>query len=140
MCCHENQVVAPINLAKPLWTGWRFRPLSDIAAENTVTENALDGSVTIPAGQARTSNITVDPNKISNAEVHGQVSSRGGIDGKITMALYYQGQPIYSCNDTACEIHQEIVNPGAYILMLDNRSSPIFARTVTGQISLKYVR
>jgi S1-C subfamily serine protease len=130
----------PINWAKPYLNGQSPRPLSNVAAENTVTENVVSGSVAIPQGQAQTWNITVDPNKMSNAEVHGQVSSTGGMDGKITLALYFQGQPIFSCRERACEIHQSIVNPGVYILTLDNRISPIFARTVTGQVSLKYVR
>jgi hypothetical protein len=82
----------------------------------------------------------VNPNTMSNAEVHGQVSSTGGMDGKITLALYFQGQPIFSCRETTCEIHQSIVTPGVYTLILDNRISPIFARSVTGQISLKYVK
>jgi len=130
----------PINLAKPLWTGWQLRPLSDIAAENTVIEKVLDGSVTVPATQARTWNVTLNPNKMSNAEVHGQISSAGGLDRKITLTLYFQGQQLFSCTERLCEIHQSILAPGIYTLVLDNRSSPIFPRTVTGQISLRYVR
>jgi hypothetical protein len=130
----------PINWAKPYLNNRNPRPLSDIAAENTVTENVLDGSATIPKGQSRSWNMVINPNKMSNAEVHGQVSSTGGMDGKITLALYFQGQPIFSCRERACEIHRNIATPGVYTLILDNRISPIFARTVTGQVSLKYVR
>jgi len=130
----------PINWAKPYLNAEAPRPLSEVTAENTVTENALNGSVTIPAGQARSWNIVVNPNKMSNAEVHGQVSSTGGMGGKITLALYYQGRPVFSCRESVCEIHQDIASPGVYTLTLDNRASPIFARTVTGQVSLKYVR
>jgi hypothetical protein len=130
----------PINWAKPYLNGQSPRPLSDVAAENTVTENVLDGSVTILRGQARSWNITLNPNKMSNAEVHGQISSTGGADGKITLMLVYQGQPIFSCRERACEIRQNITNPGVYTLILDNRISPIFAREVTGQIALKYVK
>jgi hypothetical protein len=111
-----------------------------VVAENTVTENVLDGSVTISAGQMRSWSIAVNPNKMSNAEVNGQVSSTGGVNGKITLALYYQGQPVFSCRETACEIHQDVATPGVYTLTLDNRESTLFARTVTGQVSLKYVR
>jgi Trypsin-like peptidase domain len=130
----------PINWAKPYLNGQSPRPLADVAAENTVTENVLDGSVTILRGQARSWNIAVNPNKMSNAEVHGQISSTGGADGKITLMLAYQGQPIFSCRERACEIHQSITNPGVYTLVLDNRISPIFAREVAGQIALKYVK
>jgi len=130
----------PINWAKPYLNGQAPRPLSDVAAENTVTENVIDGSLSIPQGQARTWTIPLNPNKMSNAEVHGQVSSTGGMDGKITLTLAYQGQPIFSCRERICAIHQTILSPGRYTLTLDNRVSPIFARTVTGQISLKYVK
>jgi len=130
----------PINWAKPYLNNQNPKPLSDVATENTVTENLLDGSVSVPQGQARTWNITVNPNSMSNAEVHGQIFSIGGLDGKITLALVYQGQPIFSCRERVCQIHQSIMNPGIYTLVLDNRVSPIFARTVTGQVSLKYVR
>jgi len=130
----------PINWAKPYLNGQSPRPLSDIAAENTVTQDVFTGSMTIERQQARSWNITVDPNHMSNAEVHGQISSVGGADGKITLMLAYQGRPIFSCRERVCEIHQTISSPGVYMLILDNRISPIFARTVTGQIALKYVK
>lgn len=130
----------PINWAKPYLNSGSPRSLADVAAENTVVQDVLNGSITIPNGQARTWNITVNPNVMSNAEIHGQISSTGGLDGKITLAVYFQNQPIYTCRETACAIHQDIVAPGTYVLMLDNRPSPIFPRTVTGQISLKYVK
>lgn len=130
----------PINWAKPYLNGQSPRPLSDIAAENTVTQDVLNGSMTIERGQARSWNIPVDPNHMSNAEIHGQVSSMGGADGKITLLLAYQGRAIFSCRERQCEIHQTISSPGVYTLILDNRISPIFARTVTGEIALKFVK
>jgi Trypsin-like peptidase domain len=130
----------PINWAKPYLNGQSPRPLSDVAAENAVTENLMDGSVTVQQAQTRSWNIVFNPNKMSNAEVHGQVSSAGGMDGKITLALYFQRQPIFTCWERACEIHQAIVSPGIYTLVLDNLRSPIFPRTVTGRISLRYVK
>jgi S1-C subfamily serine protease len=130
----------PINWAKPYLSGQSPRPLSEVAAENTVTQNVIDGSVTIPPRQARTWNIAVNRNSMSNAEVSGQISATGGSDGKITLMLAYEGRPIFSCRERDCEIHQAIANPGVYTLVLDNRISPIFARAVTGQIALKYVK
>lgn len=130
----------PINWAKPYLTGQSPRLLSEVATENTVTESVLDGSVTIERSQARSWNINVNPNIMSNAEVHGQVSSMGGADGKITLMLAHQGRPIFSCRERLCEIHQTISSAGTYTLILDNRISPIFGRTVTGQIVLKYVK
>lgn len=130
----------PINWAKPYLNGQSPRPLSDVATENTVTQNVIDGSVTVPPRQARTWNIAVNRNSMSNAEVSGQISATGGSDGKITLMLAYEGRPVFSCRERECEIHQTIANPGVYTLILDNRISPIFARAVTGQISLKYVK
>jgi hypothetical protein len=130
----------PINWAKPYLTDAEPRALADVTAENTVVQDVFGGSTTISAGQVRSVTITVNPNLMSNAEIHGEISSVGGMDGKITVALFYQNQPIYTCRETACSIHQDIGEPGSYVLILDNRMSPIFARTVTGQISLKYVK
>jgi Trypsin-like peptidase domain len=130
----------PINWAKPYLSAANLRTLADVAAENTVTQDVLNGSVTVPNGKGRDWNIVLNPNVMSNAEIDGQISSSGGMDGKITLALYFQNHPIYACRNTSCVIHQRIVLPGAYALMLDNRVSPIFGRTVTGQISLKYVK
>lgn len=130
----------PINQAKPYLNGQSPRPLFDVAAENTVTQNVIDGSVTVPPRQARTWNISINRNSMSNAEVSGQISATGGSDGKITLMLAYEGRPVFSCRERECEIHQTIANPGVYTLVLDNRISPIFARAVTGQIALKYVK
>jgi len=130
----------PINWAKPYLNAENPRSLADVAAENTVVQDILNGSVTIPNGRFQAWNITINPNVMSNAEIHGQISSTGGLDGKITLAVYFQNQPIYTCRETACAIHQDIVAPGTYVVMLDNRVSPIFPRTITGQISLKYVK
>jgi len=116
------------------------RTLADVAAENTVVQDVSNGSITISNGQGRNWNIVLNPNVMSNAEIDGQISSSGGLDGKITLALYFQNQPIFTCRNSSCAIHQRIVAPGAYTLMLDNRQSPIFPRTVTGQVSLKYVK
>jgi hypothetical protein len=130
----------PINWAKAYLDTESLQTLAEVAAGNTVTEDVFNGTVTIPAKQLRAWNINLDPNRMSNAEVHGQINSAGGLDGKITLALYYQGQPLYSCHASACAIHQEVTGAGTYVLALDNRISPVFGRTVTGQISLKYVR
>jgi hypothetical protein len=130
----------PINWAKPYLNGENLRPLADIAAENTVTQTIFDGSASIPAGQVRSWNVTLNQNVMANAEIQGQVASSGGVDGKITLAVYFQNQPLYNCRATACSIHQDIAVGGVYQLVLDNRTSAMFPRTVTGEISLKYVK
>jgi S1-C subfamily serine protease len=130
----------PINWAKPYLIGGNPRPLTDVAAENAVVNDIFDSSITLPPRQMHAWNINVNPNVMSNAEVDGTISSSGGVDGLITVALYYKNALIYSCRATSCEIRKNLVNPGTYILTLDNRASQIFGRTVTGEISLRYVK
>jgi S1-C subfamily serine protease len=130
----------PINWAKNYFGPAAAKPLAQVAAENTVVEQIVSGVMAIPAGQDQAWQVTVDTNKMSNSEVHGQVSSSGGMDGKITLALFYGAQPIFTCRNTYCAIHQDISQPGIYTLILDNRMSPFFSRTVSAQIALRYVR
>ena len=99
-------------------------------------QDVLNGSMTIERGQARSWNITIDPNHMSNAEVNGQVSSMGGADGKITLMLAYQGRAVFSCRESLCEIHQTISSPGVYTLILDNRISPILPVRSRGRSAL----
>jgi len=129
----------PINWAKPYLNSQNLKPLSDVIAENTVTENLLSGSLMVAKGQANSWNLAINQNRMTNAVVTGEVSSAGGLDGKITLMLVSNGRPLYSCRERVCQIHQNI-SPGVYTLVLDNRVSPIFGRTVTGQVSLKYVK
>lgn len=132
----------PIKWAKPYLKAENSRTFADVIAENTVTNDALDGSVTIPAGQSKNWTFNVNPNVMNNAEIQGQVSSTGGVGGNITLALYLQGQPqpIYFCRETNCSIDQKLSARGIYVLTLDNRASALFARTVTGKLSTKYVK
>jgi hypothetical protein len=132
----------PVKWAKPYLNAGNPRTLADVAAENTVINDALDGSLTILAGKSKNWNFVVNPNAMSSTEVQGQVSSTGGMGGKITLALYLQGQPqpIYSCRETSCTIHQKLFTGGSYVLMLDNRESALFARTVSGKLLMKYVK
>lgn len=130
----------PINWAKPYLNSTAPKTLADVATENTVLNDFVDGSVSVPAGQSRNFSIVYNPNTMSDAEIHGQITSSGGMDGKITLAVFFGGQRIYQCRDTNCEIHQPLIAPGAYVVMIDNRISPMFGRTVSGKISLKYVK
>ncbi len=132
----------PINWAKPYLKTGTLRSLGDVTAENTVTNDVLDGSVTVAAQKAQSWNFIVNPNVMSNAEIFGDITSTGGMDGRITLALYLQGQPqpLYSCRNTTCSIHQKVVAPGTYVLALDNRESPMFPRTINGKLSMRFVK
>ena len=131
----------PINWAKPYLNNGTSQTFTDVVAENTVTNDLLDGSVVVPAQRFQSWSVAVNPNTMNNVEIEGQVTSSGGADGVITLALYAQGQsqPIYVCRSTNCTIEKKIRSVGVYVLTLDNRASPLFARTVTGKLSEKYV-
>lgn len=132
---------APINWAKRYVGQSPARSLSEIAQENTVTEPILTGSVSIPAGQHRRWQFQFNPSVMSGAEVHGEIHSTGGLNGNVTLSLYYGNRLIYNCpRQTACTIHEDLSQPGMYTLVLDNTQSTMFAREVTGQIALRYVK
>jgi hypothetical protein len=130
----------PINWAKPYLSFGNPRSFADIAAENTVTNDLVDGSISVPAAHSMNYTITYNPNTMSDADVEGQITSTGGLDGNITVAVLFAGRPIYRCRSTSCEIHQPLTTPGNYVLMVDNTISPMFGRTVSGKISVKYVK
>ena len=131
----------PINWAKGYLGAGQPRSLAEVATENTVTQRLLSGAVTVPAGQTRTWTIQVNSNYMSSAELHGQITSAGGFGGNITLSLYFGNQLIYNCpRQTQCAIHEDLSNNGSYTLALDNRGSTMFARQVSGEIALRYVK
>ncbi len=132
----------PINWAKSYLNSGNPQTFADVIAENTVTNDVLDGSIQIPATQLKDWPLTVNRNVMNNVEIEGQVTSTGGMGGEITLALYAesQPQPIYVCRATNCTINKKLPASGKYALVLDNRASPLFARTVTGKLSEKYVK
>lgn len=132
----------PIKWAEPYLNADNPQTFADLIAENTVSNDVLDGSIAIPAQQWKSWSFTVNPNVMNNVEIEGQVTSAGGVGGNITLALYAQGQsqPIYICRATNCVIDKKLVAGGMYVLTLDNRASLLFARSVTGKLSEKYVK
>ena len=73
--------------------------------------------------------------------MHGEITSTGGFGGRVTLSLSYGNQLLCNCpRKNACAIHEDLSRPGIYTLVLDNRESMMFAREVTGQIQLRYVK
>jgi S1-C subfamily serine protease len=131
----------PVNWAKRYLGEAPARSLADVAQENTVVQSVLKGPVSVAAGQTQNSQVLVDPNRMSNAELHGEINSSGGFGGQVTLSLYYGSQLIYNCpRQTHCEIHEDLSQGGTYTLVLDNRGSAMFAREVSGQVELHYVK
>ncbi len=131
----------PVNWAKRYLGETPARSLADVAQENTVAQSVLKGPLSVPAGQTQSTQVLVDPNRMSNAELHGEINSTGGFGGQVTLSLYYGSQLIYNCpRQTHCAIHEDLSRGGTYTLVLDNRGSAMFAREVSGQIELHYVK
>lgn len=131
----------PINWAKRYLGSAPSRSLAEVAQENTVVQRLVSGSVSVPAGQTRDWRFTFNPNVMSAAELHGEIHSKGGLGGQVTLSLYNENQLVYNCpRQTVCAIHEILSRPGMYILLLDNRGSLMFPREVTGEIELRYVK
>ncbi len=131
----------PVNWAKRYLAETPARSLADVAQENTVVQSVLRGPVSIPAGQTQNVQVQVNANVMSNAELHGEINSTGGFGGQVTLSLYRGSQLIYNCpRQTHCTIHEDLSGSGTYTLVLDNRGSAMFAREVTGEIELHYVK
>ncbi|MGH9736782.1 MAG: trypsin-like peptidase domain-containing protein [Candidatus Acidiferrales bacterium] len=130
----------PINWAKPYVNAASLTSLRDVATTNTVTQAIVDGSFDVAPRAGKSWNVVFNHNTMADAAIDANITSMGGMDGKITLLILYQNRPIYTCRSTACETHQPLAQPGVYQVLLDNRISPAFGRTVNGEISLTYVK
>jgi len=131
----------PVNWAKVYIQGNAERPFAEVVRENTVAQRILDGEVSVPAGQLRSWEIRVDPESMSDPEIRGRVESRGGATGNIRVMLV-QGERVL--RDSGRVREDEFAVPlkdaGTYTLVIDNRESLMFARTVSGRIEFRYVK
>jgi S1-C subfamily serine protease len=131
----------PVNWAKAYLRGNVERPLVEIARENTVAELILDGEISIPAGQTRSWEIPVNPEAMSDPDIRGKIQSVGGLTGNIRILLLH-GERIL--HDSGRVQQDEFTIPleaeGVYTLVIDNRDSLMFARTVRGRIEFSYVK
>ena len=131
----------PINWAKRYIGQSPPRSLAEVAHENAVTQPILTGPISVAAGQAQRWVITVNPNVMSSAELHGQIQSTGGFGGQVTLSLYFGNQLVYNCpRRTECVIHEDLPRGRTYTLVLDNTGSAMFARDVSGAVELRYVK
>lgn len=130
----------PIDYAKPYLSTASLTPLQDIATANTVTTAVVTGSLEIPPHGGKSWNVVVNHSTMADAAIDANIRSTGGVQGKITMLILYQNKRIYTCRSSKCKTHQPLAQPGVYQILLDNRISPMFGRTVNGGISLTYVK
>jgi len=131
----------PVNWAKAYVGGNVERPLAEILRENTIVDRILDGEVSIPAGKARSWEIQVDPNLMSNAELRASVHSEGGLTGNIRIVLLRGERVLHDSGRVQRDdFHAPLDEGGSYNLVLDNSGSMMFARKVSGRIELRYVK
>jgi len=119
----------------------RSRSLAEIVEENTVTEEILDGSVSIAAGQTRSWNFMVDADSMGKPELICSIESEGGVGGKIRVLLLKDGDTIYDSGRVLKdEFRRKLAGGHSYDLRLDNTESMMFSRTVRGRILFRYVK
>jgi hypothetical protein len=133
--------VVPIDQAKPYLTNTSLTTLADIAKQNTVTLPLFPDAVNIPARQFRRLPIIVDENRMDDAELQGSFQCSGGIDGRIqVVVLDDTAHPIYDSGRVVSGTIDLKLRAGQYNLVLSNIESLVFPRTVTADISLRYVK
>ena len=130
----------PVNWAKAYTESKSTRSLAEITRENTVTERILDGSVKVTAGETQGWTFMVD-NSMGKPEVICSLKSEGGLTGNIEVWLLSDGKELYKTGRVkSTEFRRRLASGHSYTLMLDNRGSEIFVRTVTGKILFRYVK
>ena len=91
----------PINWAKTYLHDSTITSLADLAKQNTVVKQVLGSTISVPAHQRRVLPIVVNPHQMSNAELKGSFSSRGGVDGVIRIMVLNRNSVVYDSGRTA---------------------------------------
>jgi S1-C subfamily serine protease len=130
----------PINWAKTYLHDSTITSLADLAKQNTVVKQVLGSTISVPAHQRRVLPIVVNPHQMSNAELKGSFSSRGGVDGVIRIMVLNQNSVVYDSGRTTTGTVHLPLKAGTYQLVLDNTRSALFPRSVTSDFNLRYVK
>jgi hypothetical protein len=131
----------PINWAKPLLNSRQVTSLSDLAKQNTVEMPVLKSTISVPAHGVRSYQIVVDRNRMANPELDGSFSSQGrrpGGDIRV-MVVGQSGMFYNSGRRRNADVHLPLT-AGTYQLVLDNKASPRFSRSVRSDFRLRYVQ
>jgi S1-C subfamily serine protease len=130
----------PINWAKPYLRSSEITSLADLAKQNTVVKEVLDSTISVPAHEQRVVPIVVDRNRMSNPELEGSFSSKGGAGGNVRVAVLDQNAVVYDSGRTTNGRIQLPLRAGNYRLVIDNSGSSLFGRNVTCDFKLHYVK
>lgn len=130
----------PINWAKRYLRSSEVTTLSDLAKQNTVEQEIVGSTISVPAHERRAFAIVVDRNRMADPELDGTFSSSGGLGGEIRVYLATSNSVIYdSGRTTSGKLHLPL-GPGMYQLVIDNTGSAIFARNVTADLKFRYIK
>jgi S1-C subfamily serine protease len=130
----------PINWAKTYLHDSTITSLADLAKQNTVVKQLLGSTISVPAHERRVLPIVVDSNQMSNPELEGSFSSKGGAGGQIRVMVVNQNSVVYDSSRTASGTVHLPLKTGTYQLVFDNTGSALFARSVTSDFNLRYVK
>lgn len=130
----------PINWAKSYLHNSELTALDDLARQNTVEEQIVSSTISVPAHERRAFTIAVDRNRMSDAELDGTFSSSGGLGGQVRVFLAMQNNIVYDSGRTANGTVHVPLHPGIYQLVIDNTGSAMFPRSVTADFRFHYAK
>jgi hypothetical protein len=130
----------PINWAKRYVTGAQPIPLDEISKQNTVVQSFVQSTISVPAGKRVSWPIEIDRNRMANPELQGSFTSAGGLGGNIRVLVVSPNQVLYDSGRTTSGTLHLPLRPGQYQLVIDNTGSLMFARSVTADFGLRYVK
>jgi S1-C subfamily serine protease len=130
----------PINWAKGYLQSSEVTPLADISKQNTVEQEVLSSTISVPAHQRRVFTIAVNRNRMSNPELEGTFTSSGGVGGEVRVFVVTQNTTVYDSGRAASgSVHLKL-GTGIYQLVIDNSASALFPRSVTADFKFHYVK
>lgn len=134
--------VVPINQAKSYLTDGNLTTLADISKENTVVVSLLRQAVNIPARQLRQLLVTIDENRMDDARLQGSFQCSGGIDSRVQVLVLDTSRQsvLYDSGHVRNGVVNVKLPPGKYDLILSNKDSIVFPRTLNADFSLQYVK
>jgi len=130
----------PINWAKRFLQSTDATMLGDLARQNTVEQEIIGSTLSVPAHQRRAYTIVVDRNRMADPELDGTFSSSGGFGGEIRVYVATFNNVVYdSGRTTNGKLHLPL-GPGTYQLVIDNTESALFPRSVTSDLKFHYIK
>lgn len=130
----------PINWAKGYLRSSEFTTLSDLAKQNTVEQEIVSSTISVPAHQRRAFAVFVDQNRMADPELVGTFSSSGGFGGEIRVLVATANNVLYdSGRTTSGRLHLPL-GSGLYQVVIDNTGSAMFPRSVSADLKFHYIK